>query len=98
MSQLPRVAPVMTAGWPDVVDELDRWRDAERVATLWWRDDDAVAPSARLDRLVTIAGKVPVALAVIPALPLSTIGRGTEPGCSSAWLASFESLGRREKE
>ena len=67
MSQLPRVAPVMAAGWPDVVDELDRWRDAGRVATLWWRDDDAVAPSAMLDRLVTIAGTVPIALAVIPA-------------------------------
>jgi hypothetical protein len=67
MSQLPRVAPVMTAGWSDVIDELDRWRDAKRVATLWWRDADAVAPSARLDRLVTIAGKVPIALAVIPA-------------------------------
>jgi hypothetical protein len=67
MSQLPPIAPFMAAGWPDVVDELDRWKNAERVATLWWRDDDAVAPSARLDRLVTIAGKVPIALAVIPA-------------------------------
>jgi hypothetical protein len=57
----------MAAGWPDLVDELDRWRDAERVATLWWRDDDAVAPSPWLDRLVAIAGKVPIALAVIPA-------------------------------
>ena len=67
MSQLPPIAPFMAAGWPDVVDELDRWKNAERVATLWWRDDDAVAPSARLDRLVTIAGTVPIALAVIPA-------------------------------
>lgn len=57
----------MTAGWPDLVNELDRWGEAERVATLWWRDDDAAAPSASLDRIVSIAGKVPVALAVIPA-------------------------------
>ncbi len=34
---------------------------------MWWRDDDAAAPCDRLDRLLAIAGKVPVALAVIPA-------------------------------
>jgi hypothetical protein len=59
---------VIAAGWPDLVDELDRWQQAGGVATLWWRDDDAIAPSAGLDRLMWIAGKVPVALAVIPAL------------------------------
>jgi hypothetical protein len=68
MSQSPRVAPVTAAGWPDLVKELDRWRQAGREATLWWRDDDAVAPSARLDRLMSIAGTLPIALAVIPAL------------------------------
>jgi hypothetical protein len=66
MMQLPRDGAAMTAGWPDLVDELDSWGAAERVATLWWRDDDAVAPSAKLDRLVAIAGDVPLALAVIP--------------------------------
>jgi hypothetical protein len=60
-------APIMAAGWPDLVDELDRWGEVGRVATLWWRDDDAVAPSAGLDRLFSIAGDVPIALAVIPA-------------------------------
>jgi hypothetical protein len=89
MSQLPRVAPVMTAGWPDVVDELDRWRDAERVATLWWRDDDAVAPSARLDRLVTIAGKVPVALAVIPAEAKPELGVWLSRSARSAAVPSL---------
>ncbi len=34
---------------------------------MWWRDDDAAAPDGRLDRLLEIAGDVPVALAVIPA-------------------------------
>jgi len=57
----------MAAGWPDLVAELDRWEEAERIATLWWRDDDAVAPSAKLDRLLSIAGNVPIALAVVPA-------------------------------
>ena len=33
---------------------------------MWWRDDDAAAPCDRLDRLLAIAGEVPLALAVIP--------------------------------
>ena len=56
----------MPVGWPHLVDELDRWREAQRIAKLWWRDDDAVAPSASLDRQVRIAGTSPIALAVIP--------------------------------
>lgn len=66
MSQSARVFPATPAGWPDLVDELDRWEEAGRVARLWWRDDDAVAPTRALERLVSIAGQVPIALAVIP--------------------------------
>ncbi|MGH7029984.1 MAG: polysaccharide deacetylase family protein, partial [Stellaceae bacterium] len=55
------------ARWSDLSHELDRWGDEGRIATLWWRDDDAAAPGGRLDRLLEIAGTVPVALAVIPA-------------------------------
>jgi hypothetical protein len=58
----------VTAGWPDLIDELDRWEEAGRVATLWWRDDDAVAPTRALDRLLAINQTVPIALAVIPAI------------------------------
>jgi hypothetical protein len=57
----------VTTGWPDLIDELDRWEEAGRVATLWWRDDDAVAPSVALDRLLSINETIPIALAVIPA-------------------------------
>src|ERR1700752_5355387 len=53
--------------WTDLGDELNRWEAEGRIATLWWRDDDAVAPSRRLDDLLTVAGAVPVSLAVIPA-------------------------------
>lgn len=53
--------------WPDLMAEFDRWEEAGKTATLWWRDDDAVAPTASLDRLLSIASGVPVALAVIPA-------------------------------
>jgi len=63
-----RVDQAMTAGWPDLVDELDRWGLVGRVAMLWWRDDDAVTVTPQLGNLLRLAGEVPVALAVIPAL------------------------------
>jgi len=54
--------------WRDMWDELDAWRDAGRSATLWWRDDDAVEPTPALDRMLALAARtaVPVALAVVP--------------------------------
>lgn len=56
-----------SAKWSDLIDELDRWGDDGRIATLWWRDDDAVARSRELGELMAVANGVPVALAVIPA-------------------------------
>jgi len=66
MTYLPRVAAATEAEWPDLAVELDHWEEAGRTARLWWRDDDAVAPSPQLDRLLQIAGGAPLALAVIP--------------------------------
>jgi hypothetical protein len=57
----------MMVKWPDLMAEFDRWEEAGKIAALWWRDDDAVAPTARLGRLLSIASGVPVSLAVIPA-------------------------------
>lgn len=56
--------------WPDLRDELDAWHGEGRVASLWWRDDDAVAPAPALERLAALARthEVTVGLAVIPAL------------------------------
>ena len=56
--------------WSELSEELDAWRDEGRIATLWWRDDDATAPGPALDRLAGIAREhaVTVGLAVIPAL------------------------------
>jgi hypothetical protein len=73
MTYMPRAdaansAAATAAEWPDLVDELDRWGAAGRIAALWWRDDDAVTASRRLDDLLRLADEVPVALAVIPAL------------------------------
>lgn len=67
MTYLPRAAAATAAEWPDLAVELDRWEEAGRSARLWWRDDDAVAPTSQLDRLLSLAGDMPLALAVIPA-------------------------------
>jgi len=55
-------------GWESLAEELDRWAGTGRVATFWWRDDDAVAPTDALGRLLGLASRagVPLALAVIP--------------------------------
>ena len=56
------------AGWDDLAQELDAWRDAGRTATFWWRDDDATRVTPELERLLAIGAETgtPVALAVIP--------------------------------
>ena len=59
--------------WPDLVSELDAWAKSGRSTTLWWRDDDAIAPTAELDRLLSVAGRLPIALAVIPGLVEPTL-------------------------
>lgn len=53
--------------WDGLRRELDDWAAAGRIATLWWRDDDAARMSPPLKRLLAIADGVPLALAVIPA-------------------------------
>ncbi|MBX3567754.1 MAG: polysaccharide deacetylase family protein [Rhizobiaceae bacterium] len=59
----------MTApSWASLDAALARWRDAGRTPRLWWRDDDAVEPTAALERLLGLAGghSAPLSLAVIP--------------------------------
>src|SRR5215216_1065155 len=68
MTYMPRLSAGTAADWPDLAAELDHWGEAGRVAALWWRDDDAVAATGALVRLLRLAGPTPVALAVIPAL------------------------------
>lgn len=50
-------------------DLLDRAAAAGRTVDLWWRDDDAVAATPALDRLLALAERhaAPPALAAIPA-------------------------------
>jgi hypothetical protein len=54
--------------WEQFTQELDCWERRGATATFWWRDDDAVDDTPRLDRLLKQAGGVPLALAVIPGL------------------------------
>ncbi len=72
------------ADWPDLEDELERWTSAGQSPRLWWRDDDAVAASAALDRLLSLATRfdAPLSLAVIPsaAEPSLTDAIGPQPG------------------
>jgi hypothetical protein len=58
----------MSAAWRAFSDELSRWRDAGRAVEFWWRDDDAARPDPALARLLALAQRtsVPLALAVIP--------------------------------
>ena len=56
------------ATWDDLARECDAWAAQGRQVALWWRDDDAVADTPALRRLLDLsAGRAPVALAVIPA-------------------------------
>ncbi len=55
--------------WSGLDDMLRRLADQERSLLFWWRDDDAVAHTPALDRLLALAKRfgAPVALAVVPA-------------------------------
>jgi hypothetical protein len=52
--------------WDTLARECDAWAGDGRPVVLWWRDDDAIADTPALRRLIGIA-RVPLALAVIPA-------------------------------
>jgi hypothetical protein len=56
-----------SGAWSELDEELSRWKEADKVATFWWRDDDAAEPGEALDRLLEVAGELPISLAVIPA-------------------------------
>ena len=61
--------------WSDLFEELDAWHGEGRIASLWWRDDDATGPAPALDRLAGLAREheVTVGLAVIPALARTSL-------------------------
>ena len=68
------------ADWQALIAELDRWAFAGRRVELWLRDDDAIAPSAQLDRLAALSERfaVPVLLATIPLLAEEALAQRLE--------------------
>ncbi len=54
--------------WQPLTDELQLWQDAGLTLPFWWRDDDAINPSAGLDTLITLTTDFDISchLAVIP--------------------------------
>jgi hypothetical protein len=54
------------SSWEALDRESDAWEAAGRAVELWWRDDDAVADTEALRRLLAQAN-VSIALAVVPA-------------------------------
>lgn len=60
----------MNVDWHPLTAELALWRAQSRRLPVWWRDDDAVAPTAALERLTGLSEKLGLAvhLAVIPKL------------------------------
>ncbi len=103
MTYLPRVAAATEAEWPDLAVELDRWEEARRTANLWWRDDDAVAPTSQLDRLLSLADDVPLALAVTPANVRPGLAHALQPfprvaGLHHGWChANRAALGKKSE-
>ncbi|MFK7857532.1 MAG: polysaccharide deacetylase family protein [Granulosicoccus sp.] len=53
--------------WSQLHAELEAWVEAGQVATVWWRDDDAVLPGPKLAQLVELTRVAGLLLAVIPA-------------------------------
>ena len=66
--------------WHDLDLELDHWAATGRTATFWWRDDDAVAPTPALERMIGIVERfaVPLLLAVIPEPSTDALRRRVE--------------------
>ncbi len=70
---LPATPAEFAAGFRALLDETAA---AGRTVSFWWRDDDAVEPTPALERLIGIAERhgVPLALAVIPAGATEALG------------------------
>lgn len=96
----------MTASaWAPLLAELDRWHATGRRLRLWLRDDDAVAPSAALDRLSAAAARfdVPILLAVIPMLADAALadalrGRLLLPCQHGCWHRNHAPAGAKKSE
>jgi hypothetical protein len=62
--------------WNDLMTELDQWVAESRIASFWWRDDDAVDVTPALERALSLSRRyqAPIHLSVIPACMLESFG------------------------
>jgi hypothetical protein len=70
--------------WQPLEEALERWMTAGRKPDFWLRDDDAIEPTAALERLVAQVGKcaIPLTLAVIPAHATEALARALDGSAS----------------
>ncbi|MGV8988017.1 MAG: polysaccharide deacetylase family protein [Cypionkella sp.] len=74
----------MKIDWSPVLTEQALWRAEGLVLPVWWRDDDAVEPTAELETLIALSDAVglPVHLAVVPKFATAGLAaRVAEAGC-----------------
>ena len=66
-----------TTDWNPLDRELENWQAQGLTLPLWWRDDDAIAPTPQLDQLQALSEDLglPVHLAVIPRGATATLAR-----------------------
>ncbi|MBE7244592.1 MAG: glycosyl transferase family 28 [Actinomycetospora chiangmaiensis] len=62
-------------GFAALRSALDRAAHENRRVPLWWRDDDAVAATPALDRLLSLAEGTPILIAAIPAKTDASLAR-----------------------
>ena len=78
--------------------ELRLWTKAGRAPALWWRDDDARAPTGALEQLLSLARRheAPLTVAAIagPSLPLLVRRLAAEPGVEIA-VHGFKHVNRQ---
>lgn len=78
--------------------ELSLWAKAGRAPVIWWRDDDAKAPTQALDRMLTLAHlyQAPLTLAAIASPNLAQLVRRieAEPGVEIA-VHGFQHVNRQ---
>lgn len=67
MADSPQSIP---EAWAMLQNELNLWVESGKTATFWWRDDDAVEETPKIQLLDTLSRdmQVPVSVAVIPAV------------------------------
>ena len=65
----PRRSRAARAAWPLLDAALKRLAGRQTPLSVWWRDDDAVSHTPALDRLLALASRfdVPLAVAAVPA-------------------------------